>query len=255
MSIETATFVVQRGDEQFSCLGSELKDKLQSEDMMIVQRGSEHKKWMWKTKFNWLKGIYELTNTDLNPGVSSQCPGKYCPRLDIASTADKKPASSSWQTAVNSGYDMANIICIHLDSSTHKLLTPGTPFSWDFSDWNKTDDWPFKFKQKFDGIIADVVVSNGTYPVLAFTESCHIDGYVYDNFNVDDSTGYPGINTGPYAIDPDTGALIWTGVYYNFVATELDQLDILQPDDLFIVTDEDNGHKSVTGAQVKELIY
>ena len=48
MAIEDATFLVQRGDEQFSCLGGELKDKLQGGDIMFVQRGAEQKSWVIK---------------------------------------------------------------------------------------------------------------------------------------------------------------------------------------------------------------
>ena len=48
MSIENATFVVQRGDEQFSCLGKDLKDKLEDGDMMILQRGAEKRSWVVK---------------------------------------------------------------------------------------------------------------------------------------------------------------------------------------------------------------
>ena len=42
MAIEDATFVVQRGDEKFSCLGSDLGDKLQDDDLLIAQRGDNH---------------------------------------------------------------------------------------------------------------------------------------------------------------------------------------------------------------------
>jgi len=37
-----ATFVVQRGDTQFSCLGSELGDKLLDDDLLVAQRGDNH---------------------------------------------------------------------------------------------------------------------------------------------------------------------------------------------------------------------
>jgi len=39
MAIEDATFIVQRGATQFSCLGSELGDKLLDDDLLIAQRG------------------------------------------------------------------------------------------------------------------------------------------------------------------------------------------------------------------------
>ena len=39
MSIETAVFAVQRGDQQFSCKGSELNNKLVGGDTLAVQRG------------------------------------------------------------------------------------------------------------------------------------------------------------------------------------------------------------------------
>ena len=42
MSIETATFVVQRGAGQFSCLGSELIVKLLDSDLLLAQRGATH---------------------------------------------------------------------------------------------------------------------------------------------------------------------------------------------------------------------
>ena len=42
MSIDSATFVVQRGDAQFSCLGSELGSKLLDDDLLAAQRGDNH---------------------------------------------------------------------------------------------------------------------------------------------------------------------------------------------------------------------
>ena len=42
MTIDNATFVVQRGDTQFSCLGSELGSKLLDDDMLVAQRGDTH---------------------------------------------------------------------------------------------------------------------------------------------------------------------------------------------------------------------
>ena len=42
MAIEDATFVVQRGDNQLSCLGSELEVKLLDDDLLIAQRGDTH---------------------------------------------------------------------------------------------------------------------------------------------------------------------------------------------------------------------
>ena len=43
MAIEDATFLVQRGDSMFSCLGSELQYKLQDADLLIAQVGDEKK--------------------------------------------------------------------------------------------------------------------------------------------------------------------------------------------------------------------
>ena len=42
MSIDSATFVVQRGDAQLSCLGSELGERLRDDDLLIAQRGDNH---------------------------------------------------------------------------------------------------------------------------------------------------------------------------------------------------------------------
>ena len=39
MSIETAVFAVQRGDQQFSCKGSDLTDKVVTGDLFAIQRG------------------------------------------------------------------------------------------------------------------------------------------------------------------------------------------------------------------------
>ena len=37
MSVDNATFIVQRGDEKFSCIGSELNDKVRGDDLFIIQ--------------------------------------------------------------------------------------------------------------------------------------------------------------------------------------------------------------------------
>ena len=42
MAIADATFVVQRGDEHFSCTGSELEAKLLDDDLLIAQRGETY---------------------------------------------------------------------------------------------------------------------------------------------------------------------------------------------------------------------
>lgn len=42
MSIQDATFVVQRGADQFSCLGSELGAKALDSDLLLAQRGDTH---------------------------------------------------------------------------------------------------------------------------------------------------------------------------------------------------------------------
>ena len=42
MAIDSATFAVQRGDQQFSCLGSELDAKLLDDDLLLAQRGDTH---------------------------------------------------------------------------------------------------------------------------------------------------------------------------------------------------------------------
>ena len=41
MTIESAKFIVQRGADQFSCLGDQLKDKLQSGDLLVVQHNAD----------------------------------------------------------------------------------------------------------------------------------------------------------------------------------------------------------------------
>ena len=44
MTIETAVFAVQRGDKQFSCVGSELNDKTVAGDLFAIQRGDKTSK-------------------------------------------------------------------------------------------------------------------------------------------------------------------------------------------------------------------
>jgi len=44
MSIDNATFVVQRGDEKFSCQGSDLKGKLLADDLLIAQQDDDYVK-------------------------------------------------------------------------------------------------------------------------------------------------------------------------------------------------------------------
>ena len=46
MSIENAFFAVQRGDELFKCKGSELKDKLEDGDKLVVQRAGVTSKFV-----------------------------------------------------------------------------------------------------------------------------------------------------------------------------------------------------------------
>ena len=42
MSIQDATFVVQRGDTKFSCLGSQIGDHTDELDLFIGQRNNDH---------------------------------------------------------------------------------------------------------------------------------------------------------------------------------------------------------------------
>lgn len=50
MSIESAKFIVQRGADQFSCRGDELIDKLQPNDLMVVQHDSDDEASCWRAE-------------------------------------------------------------------------------------------------------------------------------------------------------------------------------------------------------------
>lgn len=59
MTIETAYFVVQRGSQQFKCLGSELSDKLQTGDLLAVQHNDD------KAASKWAYGdVNDILDTD-----------------------------------------------------------------------------------------------------------------------------------------------------------------------------------------------
>lgn len=63
MSIENATFVVQRGADQFSCQGKDLEDKLENGDMMILQRGADKRSWVVKKAMPWddpVNGVWHV---------------------------------------------------------------------------------------------------------------------------------------------------------------------------------------------------
>ena len=68
MAIEDATFLVQRGAEHFSCVGSELINNLQDGDMMLVQRGDEIRTWLnGKPIMPWTDhpgGVFHIINGD-----------------------------------------------------------------------------------------------------------------------------------------------------------------------------------------------
>ena len=71
MSIRSAKFIVQRGDEQFYCRGDQLKSKLEPGDLMVVQHENEARasKWMvegapWESHDG---GIFHIIVDDYGP--------------------------------------------------------------------------------------------------------------------------------------------------------------------------------------------
>lgn len=70
MSIENALFVVQRNGQQLSCKGSELKDKLQDGDLMVVQHENDDEASKWEVEAKglppWLP-LYEGQSWHIKP--------------------------------------------------------------------------------------------------------------------------------------------------------------------------------------------
>ena len=67
MSIEDATFLVQRGDDKFSCLGKDLEDTLRNGDMLVAQRGDEHMSWVVSAPMPWDAhegGVFHVKNAN-----------------------------------------------------------------------------------------------------------------------------------------------------------------------------------------------
>ena len=184
MSLEDATFVVQRGDEQLSCLGKDLSDKV-VDNLMLCQDGEVHKSIQLFTKLKiWENWAYNADSSELPLSHPAKNPGNI----------DKTWIDVKRMHSGDSGSVFAAV----------SALKPG-----------------------------DKVYINGELTV------------VEDTYSWSSDTRFS-IKVGFETPMPDSGQTV---VYIDFLALQ----DV--PDDiLFIVTDGDNGHKSVTGAQVKDLL-
>lgn len=78
MAIDTAKFIVQRGDERFSCRGDELRDKLQNGDLIAVQHDYEDE-----------ASKYEIKKDSI--------------RYKTGNVLDAFPYSSAWRDSIYDG--------------------------------------------------------------------------------------------------------------------------------------------------------
>ena len=75
MSISTAKFVVQRGDVQYSCLASKIKDEIRPDDVLIVNRNGHDRSYTVQNIFEDIKDDDYLAVTDID-GVTYKISGK-----------------------------------------------------------------------------------------------------------------------------------------------------------------------------------
>lgn len=187
MSIDYATFVVQRGDDKFSCLGSAL-ELIQPNDMLLVQDDDEHKQFVPRNKGRrvWDSQVYGRN--------SSEIPADHPAKNDPSWLAFKK---------------------VHDNG-------PGSEADFEYIRNMKKGD------VLYNGI--EILIIEDSYEDTRYGDPRI--AHKFKNFVFDNAFGQ-------------------TDMYINLVD---DNFDILPDESLFVVTDGDNGHKSVTGAQVKSLL-
>lgn len=190
MSIQDATFAVQRGDTplvlHFSCVGSELNGLLKCGDMLVVQVGADHKSFVpfVKGKQIWSTWGYARPNRE----IQSPHPGKTDSSwVAFKDNHDKGPGSTADFSAI-SELKVGDIVAVNNDDTVRYIEDTYVDKS------GSTDRFSIK-----------------------------VSGYSFYDQNT----------TKIYLVDKS--------------------FDILPDDALLAVTDGDNGHKSVTGAQVKDL--
>ena len=272
MSIQDATFIVQRGGQQFSCLGKDLKDKLLDDDLLIAQDPDGNKVSVKKADFS-SSGI-DYSNEPWHPDNLS---GSKWLRIHI-----KNVTLSTLNVRVNSGTnsgiyrlsdgakvssplpfdDGEEYIVLGYDTFANLNQDAGIQLKSHYANWelgeltdvsNITNGW-----QMFKGATNFNTPMPGKYfhtPNMKNMTQFMADCY---SFNQDLSdwclSNSPGLNDtwrgtaleSNYDLQPNYGEC-------NVEQEPLPSTDAPADDCLFVVTDGDNGHKSVTGAQVKEL--
>ena len=211
MSIDNATFVVQRGDTQSSCLGSDLQSKLQDDDLLIAQKDDDYVKVSGSD--------FKQDNPDPADAPLCSCIAtglqdeKGVELLFDGDTSEHRGCQGndftlSWPSGVITGSKIEILI--------HRTGTLGT------SQIEIND----RGTQSVQAGWWDITYSFGE------TELTYIRSIASPNL----------YNSSIDAIRVDGTVIVCDPAGCSKIS-----------DHLFIVTDGDNGHKSVTGAQVKEL--
>ena len=277
MSIEDATFVVQRGDEQFSCLGSELKAKLIDADLLIAQEGDT---------------LYQVKGSDLTQTFYDSLPA---PKMRVKLT--KGGSSDPWWagntkvytpdgqelTGTSGGYYGAYIYPV-VDGGEYILDFRGDLESrhfrqntWDLEiiegDLSGRSDDLHQFFEDFYGFTGEGILNIDVSQMKNFDRAflnCSSLNQDFSTWNVKKATNMTRMFRNctsmvqdlsdwcvPKVVDKanfSDGAPGITNPNWGTCPKEPNSVPSNPIDTaLFIVTDGDNGHKSVTGAQVKTL--
>ena len=278
MSIEDATFVVQRGDEQFSCLGSELKAKLIDADLLIAQEGDT---------------LYQVKGSDLTQTFYDSLPA---PKMRVKLT--KGGSSDPWWagntkvytpdgqelTGTSGGYYGAYIYPV-VDGGEYILDFRGDLESrhfrqntWDLEiiegDLSGRSDDLHQFFEDFYGFTGEGILNIDVSQMKNFDRAflnCSSLNQDFSTWNVKKATNMTRMFRNctsmvqdlsdwcvPKVVDKSNfsdGAPGITNPKWGTCPKEPNSVPANPIDTaLFIVTDGDNGHKSVTGAQVKALL-
>jgi len=129
MSISTATFAVQRGDTTYGCVGSELPNKMQPGDSLLVAREGVNYSYTVDSIFEEIEDSDELVVTDVD-GVTYRVSGEKFKDLFYAPL---RKETSPYIEGVN------------MVGQSLRLVDPGSitggipPYSHDKTDWYATD--------------------------------------------------------------------------------------------------------------------
>ncbi len=194
---EGYTFAVQRGDTVYSCLGIDLKDKLQADDLMMLRRGDIDYKWTVKEHIDRPEWI-----NNLDPSLSIlHIQNLTEPFVPIAASRIIDKDGNQYQTTP------AGYMTIPADGNDWYVsgVTPrmspnqkGANANWDFGP--HTDTSKMKSFMRF---LQSATSFNGDVSYLDTSSA----GDFFEMFNWCESFNHPSIKKFMFAAHPDPDSL------------------------------------------------